>query len=102
MQQIEIEMIGLALSQRDVKKSDIVYRTGKRMPGELIGKVITVSGVLSESLGYGDLRVAAEIRISGVEVIHTVFYCQIEHGVDPVLIDRSGHGIRGEPHASEA
>ena len=102
VQQVEVEVVGAASAEGDVEQGGVVHRTGERVPRELVREVVAVSGILAERFGYCCLRLASQIRVGGVEVVHAAFDRKIEHGVDLLLVDLAGGGIGGESHASEA
>ncbi len=103
VEQVKIEVAGLAFFQLFLKDSLHLVHIGKVIAGELGGEIVAVPGICVQDAAHHQLRLSAVIAPGGVVVVDPVFHGKGHHfgrgplvdaGIIP-LYHRQAHG----PHA---
>jgi len=102
VQEVEVEIIRLALLQGNVEQGDVVDGAGEGVTGELVRDVVAVPGILAQGFRHRQFGFAVEIGVGRVEVVDAGGDGRVEHGVDLGLVDLARRRIRGKAHAAKA
>ena len=102
VQQIEVEVLHLALLQLLLKDVGGIIGLRHHVAGELGGQIEAVPGILFQAFAHHDLRPVLHIGPRGVVIIHPVFHGVVHHLLGLRRVDlavfqyRQAHGAKAQ------
>ena len=72
------------------------------MSRELVSQIIGIARITAQGCRHRTFRLAVQIRIGRIKIIHAALDRQIKHRIDLVLVDLAAFLIHDKAHAAKA